>query len=692
MRIAIDDFRRMSKARFETQLPVNLLIGENQAGKSSVLGAVEVALTGDHSEWLQRRGESLSDLRRGDAKKAFIGVGLADPRDQDAEIAIERVLTGGSPKLAVTRHISDRETGEPVEVPWLGTVTEQQKDLLAHFGMTADQLACCLNGGQFPDLDAKAQTAFLASLSGAELNVQELGEKLAVDNQRAYKLFKDHLVGDFSGAALLDGCEKIVRKRRTEVKGERDRVEGVLEEARVGAARTQPEGEEPEAPEAALAALDDRVQNAEWAARDIERADAAVATAREAVETAGQALTKAQEADKAAPRDELAAEDAKVEGQERQVKAAEEVARKALADLTEAREAQERVRCYVEDLQGALASDGAECERCHQIISGDLLRKLLAQAVDAEAVSDAKHKELGERYAALKEQVEQALDAQFATHKERGRLRELCGQVDETIETAKHLQADCAEQLTAAEAARKNLADPEDTSGIAAEVDALTAWADYSTAKVAIAQHAENLVKAEAQVELWEWLVAKFGSGPDSYRAELLGGGLAGLEAAVNRALEPLTGEQIVFPKGDSGLRVQGLGMTHPTVPMYLSGSEALRLQIALQYAFCRVLDFPLILIDCEAALDPNTKAAILALCREIGEEWPEVTILLAMVPTRKKWREELEPETFKGWAQVWEVTKGTVKSVLGPESPFDKPAELPAELEEEQPELALTE
>jgi hypothetical protein len=241
--------------------------------------------------------------------------------------------------------------------------------------------------------------------------------------------------------------------------------------------------------------------------------------------------------------------------------------------------------------------------------------------------------------------------------------------VEKSINDARTELGRANKRLEDAKTALDALAVPEPIDHIEAEIAVLSAWTDWKLGQQNLARYREEIAAEEKTVETWEWLVAKFGAGPGSYRAELLDGKLGALEAAVNEALLPLLGEKIVFPVGDVPLSIMGEGYTYAANASHLSGSEKLRLSIALQYGLCKALGFPLLLVDCEAALDASSTGQILGFCKQVAETWPEVQMLVAMAPARTTWREDFPVEAFDEWADVWAVEDGkTQRMTTAPE------------------------
>ena len=645
----VRDFRRIVEADLIATHPVSVVVGNNGQGKSSLLGAFTVALTGTHPEWLVRRGESLSDLRRAGAKSAGLELTLAD------------VIDGGAPgewrDLRVVRGIGTKAQELAVTVeglePFTG-VENGQAAILKALGCTREQLRCALSGGAFLDLDANRQAGFLASLSGSELDAGELQERIDSENHLASRLLGD-LPANLTGVDLLDAVLKMTTEGRRDEKRERDRLRAVLQTTEA-AEPPLPGGDRPEDCQARYDALSARVDATNAAAGRIAQADEAVSGAREQVAAAEGRLAALQTNPQPELDVEVAALEAKVGEYTKALAAAQE-------EHVRAQEVHRAVGLHAAAAHAAFAAiRGAvspTCPTCKQAVNNweGLLKTAQASVDQVEAKCTI------------------ALADEDAAGSRRNTARDALVQPQAALKSAKRLVADrdkalevetaavtfSTEALVEATAARAALPAPEDTAAIQVEINALDAWVDWVHWEGRVAEQTQAVAVSEAIVQDWEWLVSRFGAGPESYRMEWLSD-LGPLEAAVNAALQPLTGYTVVFPAGEVGLSVQAPGVTFPATRQFLSGSEWLRLRIALQYAFCRFLEFPLLVMDCEAALDPHTRAAVLSLCKSLAQSWTDLNIIVAMAPTRSDWRETLDHEAFAGWADVWEVSEGRLE------------------------------
>jgi len=222
--------------------------------------------------------------------------------------------------------------------------------------------------------------------------------------------------------------------------------------------------------------------------------------------------------------------------------------------------------------------------------------------------------------------------------------------------------------LASAQPRRNGLGQPIDTAAINEELGKLILrrdeWAGYTQAAGQLSAAKADLKEQEARVEALQWAVEKFGSGPESYRVELLGDGLTDLESTINEYLQPFLGMEVVLPTGDTPLSVKRGEVSHPATLQFLSGSEYFRVQLILQYAFARALDFPIMLVDNEVQLDGQTAEDIECMMEGIAEVWPEVRILATMVETTD---DEFAEYFNEPWADTWLVRDGQVALYDGP-------------------------
>ena len=202
---------------------VNIFVGSNGAGKTSIQAAIEMLLTGK-CQWTDRKGSGADELIRHGEKKAIIegeiaGIGKAT-----------RTIPGG---LKVEN--------------WSGNSTLQQKTLYEQLNTSERVINAVLNTSSFIDMDGKEQKDMLFNLMGLEFNKQKirqllsgyLGKKDGVE----LNIFNRHCPNNLSGGAeVFDELDKQFREYRRIAKKDLKDLEVKLKYAEEKASQPLPEG------------------------------------------------------------------------------------------------------------------------------------------------------------------------------------------------------------------------------------------------------------------------------------------------------------------------------------------------------------------------------------------------------------------------------------------------------------------
>ncbi len=122
---------------------VNVILGSLNAGKSSILQAVDVALTGGCTEYRMRTDNQDEIVRRGVNAERF----EIDLESDKGKINRGRALSGGP--------FFSWENGSQQMVAQ--NVAEAERKVAEELGLTKEQLIWVLNTGDFFLLDAKTQ-------------------------------------------------------------------------------------------------------------------------------------------------------------------------------------------------------------------------------------------------------------------------------------------------------------------------------------------------------------------------------------------------------------------------------------------------------------------------------------------------------------------------------------------------------
>ena len=683
MNLSIRGFRGIEETgTLQLEKPVNLFVGPNAAGKSSILGAVHVGITGKHPEWTAGQKQSVFDLRRWETSSAEIDVYAHGH-------ILKRIITGSKQALSVMPVVLDAdgevdrfesETGQ-------GTNKEQQADLYSAWGLTAEQVDAVLATTQFLEMDAKTQTGFMAALGGAEVRWGEVITAIAEDNPYAYAAFVgagviDEIAkpgqedGRPIGIALLDFFEKHAREARRAAKQERDRLAGALVELK---STVSPKPESDPVTDEDLLQLEhlgDARFAAEKMAGQIQAAD--VALEREKGRVGRNQIAYRE---KLAARDDGPSQEQITDANTAASNAQEQVdlANHALGIMdpkpADLQRAYENARARLEAVK-QLEADGP-CPTCKSPMTAEHISALRLNIGSEADGHQREYEAANELEAHLEGQRNGCFAALEAAETALARLQTARQDLQNAYDLAEGQVAEAEKALAAAQSARNGIGSPIDVAEINAELAALVLrkdeWKEYTVQKESVRIAGEQLSTQEARVEALEWAVKKFGSGPESYRVELLGDGLHALTTTINEYLLPYLGMQVIMPAGDVPLSVQRLRegadehlldeVVHPATLQFLSGSEYFRLQLILQYAFARALNFPIMLVDCEVQLDQTSANEVMAIMAHIADKWAELRILATTVYPGGN---EMEYET-DDWTDVWLVKDGKVALYDGP-------------------------
>ncbi|HOV79545.1 MAG TPA: AAA family ATPase [Bacillota bacterium] len=203
-RIEMTNFRNHHATSIELD-NINVFVGRNNTGKSSIKAAIEYALTG-RCEWTDGAGRGAERLVRHGAASGSVG------------LAIENL---GPLSRAVP--------GELQVADWKGGTKMQQSELYKHLGAGADVISAVLNTSDFINLSPDEQKNMLFNLMGLTFNKRSIVEALEDHIIRAGKA--NMLTAEFfsyagrfvpentaGGPEVLDSIYKEVFKERTGVK------------------------------------------------------------------------------------------------------------------------------------------------------------------------------------------------------------------------------------------------------------------------------------------------------------------------------------------------------------------------------------------------------------------------------------------------------------------------------------------
>jgi len=655
----VEGFRRVVDAELRMTKPVNLLLGRNRSGKSSIVYAIQAALTGQCAVQ-SRKGESVKQLVKDGASKASIeltmlGLNAETPLEG---VRVERRITKTSQNLTCLTVIQSAD-GEPSFEAWEGTTTEQQKALYDLLGVTADQMEALLEAGTFLDMAPKDQTAFLASLAGSEVTAETvkgaLPEWVATLPDAASSVLAGAIASSPPGPGLIDSADVYLRDERKKVKGVLKRLETVIAEEVSLVAPSMTDGEI----ESALAEANSESQRLSGTAAKrreladyIDRGDAPAAMCRsevEKLETEAKAVQQAMEA----------AESSLPAAKEELVTLKVERAEASLA-LTRAQAGRAESESIL-DLLAEGAPDG--CPLCHTEIAEENVPALKADAEKTVGEQAALAQKWYEEESRLNPLV--ATAARAVSEKESTLLTgaERLKDIASSLSVWRDKEDVCTANLKRAQAELDELPEVSEEA-VQALMEKVNQLEDQQRELRAFSSETGNRQmrvglrdKLAVIVEALERLVDLFGSGDGSIRAKLVAKDtkLEALQAAVNGVVEDLLGARVAWPSGESPMKLRSMEAgTYAATKAHLSGAERYELALALQYGFAVALGVPLVVVDLEAGLDANAPGQILTQLKRMVDDWPALTVIATFA--------RLNKPVVLDWCDTWLVEDGMVR------------------------------
>lgn len=658
MNIQIENFRRIRYAQIITRKPVNLLVGANGAGKTSVLEAIRWAILGSECK-PEGPGLTFRDFATHGAKATEMSIGLTVAGQQ---IEMTRRFTASQHKATITIDGEDRGS----------SIGDVEAALYGIMGGQVDRVKALLDGRAWFTMTPVEQRKALARLSGCDWDVVVLREKLLEKHHSTSAVIRnfDKISAELAGLTGVELVEKAieaastcrtlahrdVESERTRLVSERERLEQLAEQC--GAL---PDGSATET------SLRDKLASLEKQAGDNARARETRARLEQQVtmlegELARRNIEKAALTDL---EDALKVIDDGLEvARERVSSLNEDIAKADAAERDYKGPAMERFARFaaanskVGDLVSLLEAGCACCPTCQQEINRAQVETIVAQ-LSAEA--DALRKQVQEdekrqnEFAKARIETEQALktarDAVASLEENRKRTVSKHEAADRAIEYERHRLDE----------ARKALAEaPETTEAedLSAQIATIANQLAYVQQKTRVDNIDGNLVANQLIHAGWNNLVDALRDphGPGGEMAK----DVDDMLESVSEILRPW-GEYISHGDADEApLMIVGLGNPDnrlPALPGYLSGAEKMLLSAGIQFAFCRALQFPLILMDMEASLDPRNRERILQWSEWVAGEYPEAVVLATMTPSRTEWS-----PMITDLVDTWQVSRGVVE------------------------------
>ncbi|MBC7340919.1 MAG: hypothetical protein H5U02_00435 [Clostridia bacterium] len=631
------DFRNHAASRMELER-VNIVVGANGAGKTSIVGAIEYALTG-RCRWTDRRGAGAAGLIRRGAEEAEVGV---------------KIGLGGGKALRVARKIPG---GLAVE-GWSGNASSQQSALMQKVGAEEDAISACLNTSAFLDLPAVEQQKMLFALAGVSFDQKAVVERMVEwlsergagegEKERAAEAVSVALEAAGSGGPeLFDEVEKILRERRKLAKRQAKEVKDALEVAKrempvpPRKARAELEAEAGELERRREELISKRYESFGRYHQAKERVEVlkreiAALESRAQDEIGDVAGLEAEEAELSMrARDALAAQ-REAEKEEARLKAEMDAA----AGLVNRLEAFDgwcpisNLACPAEKAEWQVMLDSARMEARAKRAEYEKAVKLLAARVAGAS-------ELSRQWEAVKERLEEAR-----------RQAESARSAEALLEAKKKELAAEEVRLRAFSSEEREQAAQEQIEvdrQLAEAREALAAWREWDAWQARLEGLKKQSVELEREAGLYEALVKAFG--PDGIREAMLAEKLGPIEERINARLRQLVQGRFVIRIGADGIKVIEDGQ-EVKIDL-LSRSERMRVGVAMQDALASLAGLGVMVIDDAEQLDPANRMALTNMLMGLNHE---TIIVLAA-------RGEVDPADpgIPGLA-VWVVEDGSIR------------------------------
>lgn len=644
---------------------VNVFLGANAAGKTSIKAAIEWALTG-RNQFTDRRGAGAGDLvRRGETQASV-------------ELVIEDDRLGGARTL--TRSL-------PADLAiegWAGSPTRLEGILHTALGVDADLIGVAMNTSAFLDMDPGKQKDVLFALSGVRLATlesvaHELVERFqvpgaqgcarphfGVEEVTAYLRRLMPAGAENGGADLLLTLEELARDHRRLVKKQ---LQTATTQHDMAAREPSalPSGVTLDRRQEVIDSLVELKAQREQLLRSSGEARARAQRRQEvAVELASQRrrLELADEACEACAAEVPAGVDlAALEAQAVVVGEDLELWARKRADVDKAaHEAEGRVQALKVLCDGLQSFDG-RCPlapddiACKADISGLAARVGEQLTRAAETSAELQHRAT---------QVSWSRDDALKQHDEVQRQIRQVRQALQDVEAARANRDALAQRVASLEAELDAAKDLPDIDSIETRLATLAQRIQRGEgileamrreeARVArLANMQKALADAQAAVAEAEQYVDALG--PDGLRAALLAETIDQLQTAANDTLARLTCEeyQLRFEVGE-GFRVIVSHGDVETDLRHLSTSERLRVGIVLQDTLNSLTGLRLLVIDDCEVLDPENTDLLVKTLWAIRAEYDTI-ILLASA------RHEIRDPGIAGLA-MFAVVDGSVARV----------------------------
>jgi len=632
-KLAIQNFRNLKSNTIEPA-KLNIFVGPNNSGKSSILAALEWGLTG-RNQWTDRAGRGANDLICRSAK--------------DCQVWMDIVGLGGVVRSMPPHSLSvGKNRG----------IQESQADIYNHLGADEQHIRIGLNTGAFINLPLAEQKTYLFGICGiactadkitaaTELYLSRTGLPQDQAREAAARVI-DLLPQGFSGdPAILEGMEKRARDERRLTKRDLERTRTTLAENQLPGL---PEGlalEDKETVTGQLAELEAEKSELLKAYGARQAAEKNIALCREKAEQLAAELTRLQQAKAALEREangsaaggepggrgqsrpELAADLAREKEQLEQLVTNSVQLERELAGLLASNRNRQLVQNTLQDFDGRcpLAPGQIACR-----MSGQEVEELINQlAVEDQADSQ----QINHLQADLQTNLVAKIELQ---HRIDGLEQDLAAldnaerelrSLETALERAQSELAGLRQEEADWEAAlRVGGAGPEAIDRLQGRIDQgrelLHRLECVEHGQLQAGQLQQALQTMEDELAVTERMVSALG--PDGIRKILLGDRLDGFTGAINDMLAACTeGRYQLAWQEDFTPLITLHGQPLPL--KLLSRSELLRVSIALQAAIAKWTGLSFLAVDEVDILDLDNRDLLTGSLLEVMDQFDQIML-----------------------------------------------------------------
>ncbi|WP_027365092.1 AAA family ATPase [Desulfotruncus alcoholivorax] len=603
---------------------LNIFVGRNNSGKSSILAAVEWALTG-RNLWTDRAGRGAGDLITKGAKTCQVGLEIAGLG------GVVRALPPHTLTVGKSRNIQ-----------------EAQVAIYHHLGADEQLVQLALNAGAFTSMTPAEQKTFLFALCGISCTAEEIAsatvqylQRTGIPVDQAGEVatrVKALLPRGFGGdPAILEGMEKRAREQRRETKKDLERTRSALAEMELP---NLPDGiglEDKDAVEKQLAELEIEKNKLLKAHGAGQAAEKNMAKCRDRVNKLATELERLN-SEKATLEGEMPGQDqpGRLAGELNRLKVRLEQLAGTAAELDRelaALEAANRARrAVVEKLQ---AFDG-RCPLAAELIacrmSGSEVAELVNQLESEIKASMQNNKSLltsMQNLQAEKRDLQHRINHIEKTIADLDTTRQKLLSLDTAIErTQKELDSAWGEVYTWEETLQKGGANPEEIDRIQERIvqgrEILRRLEVAGYGRRQARQLQQDLEMLEKELAITERMVKALG--PDGIRQSLLGDRLSGLTSEINKLLAACTEGryQLTWQVDFTPLITQN---GHALPFKLLSKSEQLRVGIAFQAAIAKMTGLSFLAVDEVDMLDQDNRDLLTGSLLEILDQLDQILL-----------------------------------------------------------------